>query len=145
MQLLMDLVFMIDVLLWRFTEHDYSVQVNKGKLPYNAGHDHLHSMLECAGCAAKSEWHAYYNIRKWLLTSKLQSHSQACPCICPCVVSGESLGSLLRYVYDSQRILESFVFLGDKKYRCGPLGFCRLDDIFREHLADLSFFKLSRF
>lgn len=32
---------MIDVLLQRFAEYDYIVEFDKGKLPFNAGHDHI--------------------------------------------------------------------------------------------------------
>lgn len=44
---------MVDVLLQRFGEYDYIVEVNDGKLQCNAGQDHMHGSLECAGYVAE--------------------------------------------------------------------------------------------
>lgn len=55
----MKFAYIFDMFLLRFAEYDYTIEVEEGKLVYYAGRDHVHGMLECAGCDAESKWHSY--------------------------------------------------------------------------------------
>lgn len=52
-------MYMFDVLLQRFAEYEFTVDVNEGELPFQAGQDNVSGSLEYGGCVAESEWHTF--------------------------------------------------------------------------------------
>lgn len=57
MQLREEFTYVIDVLLPRLVKYDYNVVAEKGELPFEAGHYHIHNTLERAGLIEESKGH----------------------------------------------------------------------------------------